>query len=124
MLTKLEILEETFKYYNEDVNRRAVKEEGGCEYLSKDGRMCAFGRCMINPGIKEDPETGFTENCYISYIKKNVDSLLKEEYRGHENRFWSDIQSFHDSHLNWEKDGISLFGKKVFEDLKARWSNK
>lgn len=51
MKTKTQIIEETANFYNSG-NRAAVETENTtntCEYLTKDGRMCAVGRCLIDP---------------------------------------------------------------------------
>lgn len=115
MKTKLEIINETVEYYSEDVSRRATNDKGRCEYYI-NGKMCAFGRCMINPQFKyvsDDPTLGI----------KNVDQdpLLKKEYRGHENEFWVDLQNLHDNQYHWDKGGLTEFGQKYVEKLKKKW---
>ena len=120
MKTKLEIIDETVKYYSEDVTRRAVPKEGGCYYHVFDQGMdkyCAFGRCMIDPKISVDDTSGFNES--QSIIGVDQDLLLKEEYRGHSNRFWIEIQRLHDNDVYWGSDGLSADGLRYSEELKS-----
>lgn len=99
MLTKnkIEIINETKKYYENNV--RSVKNDI-CSYYGDNGELCAFSRCCSNPeSIK-----GFTttvENMNKNY-GINPELLLKDEYKGHSLQFWDDIQGFHDLSRFWE----------------------
>ena len=128
--TKIEIIEETYNYYSEDVSRRAYVGEDGCSYLTEDGRMCAFGRCCKNPGeiqellkISSDPTHGsYMINKLVEH-KKTIEDVLKEEYKGHTVLFWRALQGFHDSILNWNEKGITEWGLKRYEELKKEYAN-
>lgn len=118
-----EIIDETVNFYGEDVSRRAAIFSGGmwgCMYVSSDGRKCAFGRCMINPYLREDNHTGFNKNISVQYIKHH-DTLLKEEYHGHPIGFWLDLQELHDINQNWNDNGISEWGTKEALRMKEVW---
>ena len=99
MKTKQQILKETLEYYHEDTSRRATNKGGGCEYLTDDGRMCAFGRCEVNPQNAEtDP---FGKNPLNQSVGKRfehdeyqMNQSLKDEYRGHSMDFWVNVQDF------------------------------
>lgn len=119
-MNKLQIIEETVKYYSEDVSRRAIKPGGRCEYLTSDGKMCAVGRCMINPGTNRDDDIGFIPS--YSIIEVDQDKILKKEYRGHENEFWFDLQKLHDANSNWIDNGLSDAGQRYVEKLKEKWA--
>jgi len=114
MKTKLEIIEETATYYSEDTSRRA-STNGMCEYLTLDGRMCAVGRCLIDPGavVGGGAEAILGEN--------GADKLLKEEYRGHDVNFWVYLQLFHDGNY-WDENGLTEKGKEFLQMLKEKYS--
>lgn len=113
-MTKLEIIDETVKFYTEDPSRRAV-ENFSCEYLTADGRMCAVGRCAENPEDIPYGSLGFDDNVWATIE-------FKPQYQGHDERFWSDLQTFHDTSSFWESDGLSEDGKEHVEFLKKKYS--
>ena len=124
MKTKLEIIKETAEFYNLS-NRSFVPEknnpnDGNCVYLTSDGKMCAVGRCMINPSqylnkIEINVET------LDQSTKGGLDTLLKEEYRGNGIGFWTDLQRLHDSSLYWTETGLSKSGQQYYDRLVERW---
>ncbi len=82
--------------------------------------MCAIGRYLISPG-----KIGVvvTSNIVpVEYIFK-LDSLLKEEYRGHAVSFWKELQIFHDLSEHWDDKGITQEGKNYAESLKLTYRN-
>lgn len=101
-LTKQQILEETYNYYTEDVNRRA-NGPSGClyTYIFEDGTKthCAVGRCLKPEFQEKDLDsTLFTDPSDTSCMSlKDLESLLQDKYKGHELRFWRDLQYFHDT---------------------------
>lgn len=130
-MTKLQILKETYDYYNEDVNRRAVNTIGLCEYFIKGGngesnRYCAAGRCMVEEKI-EKLTGSITSMSYkdsgIKVSKIETDGLFKKEYQGHSLDFWSDIQGFHDDDMYWTKTGISKLGEYEYKRLIKKYRN-
>jgi hypothetical protein len=108
--TKVEIIEETAAFYNSDNRGRDVYI---CQYFI-GGKMCAFGRCMIDPQKKRCE--GFNPNKSVQ-DEWDLDSLLKEEYRGHNHVFWRKLQSFHDVAENWNDKGLTLYGEMAKEVL-------
>lgn len=118
MKTKLEIIEDTVKYYTEDVSRRSVKQGGGCWYYL-DGKMCAIGRYMKHPQIQKH-ECGFNFNASILSVKQ--DKILREEYHGHSNRFWFDLQELHDTGMYWGSKGLTEEGNKYLTHLKDKYN--
>ena len=119
MKTKLQILKETFNYYNEDVSRRAINNTNGCDYLTEDGRMCAFGRCEIEHSLDFNGMGGVHSRFHN---EDEMNDALKEEYRGHSMEFWADVQSFHDDFnvLYWDGEGITPKGLEFYENLCAK----
>lgn len=125
MKTKIEIIEETVAYYCEDVNRRALNEHGGCAYLTDDGRMCAVGRCEIDPPkINEGGFAKIGSDQNGNSLAGNRSKIkFKPEYEGHEIEFWEDLQFLHDEDDHWSDDGISEKGMDYAEELKKKYEN-
>jgi len=126
MKTKLQIIDETVRYYR--THSRGINSHTNCEYITEDGNMCAVGRCLTkkaldsilydNPGDLYDLSDRFDN--YIPF---------KQSYKGHEDEFWSTLQDFHDSRSNWEensKGGNNLTegGKNRLAFLKQIYGNK
>lgn len=115
MKTKIEIIEETVKYYSEDVSRRAVNVL--CEYLTDDGRMCAVGRCLYNvkQAMDEDVEDWSTHEEFFTPV-------WKKGYAGHEKEFWVDLQNLHDVERYWNDKGLTDLGKNQLLTLKKQYA--
>jgi hypothetical protein len=118
--TKLEILKETYEYYS-DPNKRGHNGERCC-YLTSDGKMCAVGRCLINPKKLQD----LSGNTIISLVhnnnKINLNLRLKPEYRGHSLEFWCSLQVWHDNSSNFDTDNINERGELAYQRLVKRYS--
>ena len=125
--SKLEIIDETVKYYSN--NPRSISS-GNCYHYYQEGEngpeFCAFGRCCTEDNAKILESKG----AYISLIcssdsnhRPSVDTFLKPEYHGHNLEFWEDIQDLHDSHGYWERDKVlSALGKSRVKQLKERYA--
>ncbi len=125
-MTKLEIIEDTVNYYSVDpVGRRAIEENGACMYLTSTGKMCAFGRCIV------DPQSNWWGQCDMIYAtdekldrlrdgKDNVKWQFKPQYEGHDIEFWLDIQKLHDDANFWTSEGLSVSGEERVKELKRR----
>lgn len=98
----LEVLKETVDYYSEDFDRRSVFNNG-CFYFS-EGRMCAVGRCLIDPEGFEENAKDISGDTTISHLKDKVDFNFKDEYKGLPINFWSSIQELHDKDKFWQED--------------------
>jgi len=101
MKTMLDILNETIAAYTSET--RAVDERGFCRLLTRGGRMCARGRCMIDPG---------------EFYGGDFDQSLKPEYRGHPSAFWAYLQGLHDRACFWDEEGLSDDGAYHIEYLR------
>lgn len=134
MKTKLEIIQETFEAYK-DASKRGRDSNGNCVYLTNDGKMCAFGRCEINPPSEdsgqggtvydrfdEAVDLGCNEDEYIAAIDKVIDEALKPEYRGHKSEFWGEIQTLHDNDNYFSDDTWNSSGLEVIEKLKEKYA--
>lgn len=124
-LTKVEIIEETAAFYNlgnRGYNSNTGHGEGFCVYRTSDNRRCGVGRCLTEKGLISFVKNGVAS---IKYEPRSLlENNLKEEYKGHEVDFWSDIQSFHDTHLHWNQEGISEKGIAFKKCLIERYEAK
>ena len=128
--TELDIINETVAYYSEDVTRRAVTAGSNCYYFGEDRKMCAVGRCMIEPLLTHrgsvdnirctDPKVAGSE-FNGRYTDAEFENLLKEEYRGHTRSFWQSLQTLHDLNGSWTSTGLSKDGLTFVEALKAEY---
>jgi hypothetical protein len=129
IMTELELLEDTVKYYSEDTRRRAiVKKESGiteCWYTTDDGKHCAVGRWLQpnyqntdwidNEGCSADDLINGTSAAYDRY---EIDELFVEEVRNIPDWFWMDLQQLHDDDVFWDKDGLTEAGVKRVDELR------
>jgi len=128
MKSKIEIIEELFDNgYVKDPSTRALtyNEDGkqkGCAYLTLEGNKCAVGKCLI-----EDENADYwdsEEDVFFLVplaLDMSLDDILKEEYRGHDIRFWSDLQIMHDDSQRWARDGLSDYGVERLNGLKSKY---
>jgi len=116
MKTRKEIIDETVAAYT--LNTRAI-EGGLCKYLTGEGTMCAVGRCCLEPKVSWDSDCMHILD--LGGEPVNLESELKPEYRGHDIRFWKDIQLFHDKCFNWTDSGLSDDGVFKRRYLHRKW---
>lgn len=116
--SKLEIIEEIAAYYSEDTSRRGQREDGMCEYFTKDGKMCAVGYCLKNPQEAAGLEGGIG-GVWGQEIKADK---FKEEYQIDDEDFWDSLQLFHDSKENWDLKGLTEKGQSMLNLLKSSYA--
>lgn len=118
---RLEFLEDTVKYYSQDINRRAVSEDGKCKYKTKDGKKCAIGRFLIEE--KYDPCMDESEFSYsANALIKNYPNCLPENIVCLGGNFLSDVQMLHDHKPYWGEKGLSELGKLYIDSIKTHIS--
>ena len=126
MKSKLEIIKETYEFYNLNPSQRAIAPSNNrCEYITEDGRMCAVGRCLVNP-LKFDNRS-INDDVFASCINsskfsKKVLKNFKAEYQLNDPEFWYDLQQFHDTVANWTTNGITVTGKLNYNDLIEKYA--
>ena len=122
-----DILKETIDFYSEDPEgRRAVDNNGDCEYTTDDGRHCAIGRYMRPEFL--DTEWHSNNGVGVNGLSSYVDYYLKHEVRGLDENFWRDLQDMHDVVGYWYRgtlfdeplDGISDSGKERYVHMQDR----
>lgn len=124
-MTKLEILDETVKYYK--THKRGLSDEGFCVNITNRGSMCAVGRCVDKELISklkglEDIAVG---SLSLELGKDTTDECLQPQYRGHREEFWEDLQDLHDRGIHWSKNKsggqvLTMQGDKAVELIKSK----
>lgn len=120
MKTKLEIIEETVRYYSEDPSRQSKNHSNGaCYYLSPDGKKCAFGRCCIDPKVTW---SGPVYHIFDRETRQEIhyEDALMPEYRGHGYVFWKELQNLHD--LMLDGTGFTKDGQKEIHRMKEYYN--
>lgn len=115
--TMLAVLKTVKEKYN--INNRAVaKGSERCMYQTPEGRRCAVGMYM-----RDDMANAFAHADYDASTLDslhNLDTLLKEEYRGLPLEFWEDLQTLHDRSVYWNEDGLTFRGREVAHQIQTR----
>ena len=119
-LTPIEIIDDTIAYYSEDINRRALNNNGilSCGYYLKEGKKvkkCAVGRCLKRGVAKKlEEDTKDIDSIIQNIIDDEVITWtdFKKKYQYPNIEFWSQLQELHDDCENWNKKGLSSLGKR------------
>jgi hypothetical protein len=139
-LSKEEIINETVSFYSADPKRRNVSvnsttNSAQCNYVSTDGRNCAVGRCLTTK-VKDKLVTSEYNssdfqglvvgmvNCSWAEADLNLNKVLKPSYRGHNLRFWEDLQSLHDVDDFWDETGLTIKGNQELDNLTKKYASK
>lgn len=124
-LTKLEILNETIAFYNADVTKRSKTKDDDCSYNGVDGKHCAVGRCLLPKYHKQGENLKGNRlgilTLYSLNKKEKLDEMLQEQYRGHENEFWVELQHLHDTDAFWDNAGLNALGEECASEICKRF---
>jgi len=133
-MTKAEIIDETVEYYKN--HPRAKIDDIKCTYKREDGAKCAVGRCVDPEKFEEfhnhlyeigksiyagDPKFNYDSVLWKISIGTNIDldQFLQNKYKGHDKKFWSELQMLHDFGSNWKENGeLTPKGERIVERLK------
>lgn len=125
-LTKLEILNETIAFYNADVTKRSKNKYADCSYNGIDGKHCAVGRCLLPEYLEQGESLKGNHlgilTLYSRNNKENLDEMLQEKYRGHENDFWFALQDLHDKEELWDNAGLNALGEVSANEICKRFN--
>lgn len=122
MKTYAEIIDETLAAGYTLTNRGV--ENDHCFYIAPEsGVMCAVGRCCIAPQADwVGPFTRLARTQRDSAMSPDErEAELKPEYRGHSAFFWMELQWLHDDEMNWTDSGLSIYGERCVNELRAKW---
>jgi len=116
-----EIVTNTVDWYSNNPRALAddLMERGDyCRYLTTDKNRCSFARYINDENIERihDEYEGMIAGDVL-HVEGN-DSILKSSVRGLSWDFWSDLQQFHDSGLNWLEGGLSGDGVDVVKSFR------
>lgn len=134
-LTKLEILNETIRFYAKNTKLRALDFYGNCKYNTDNDKHCAVGRCLLKKYQKQGEKmlgnVSVADGLAKMNDKDSLDSMLSAKYRGHDISFWLKLQELHDGERNWNAIGLTVEGKysvmvlrKIFKNEKTNSTNK
>lgn len=123
-MTKVEIINMVANHYN-DKNRSISDDESTCMYLTNDGRMCAVGMCMTDKALDTWGDFKNGVKSIVAILKdKELDSIFKDDYKGHDEDFWSELQFLHDEPYFWDECGLTLEGCDRVNFLIGKYTNK
>jgi hypothetical protein len=113
-------LNETVKYYSEDVNRRCVSDDGMCYYsptsAGKKGKSegCAIGRKMT-------PYQKGAADRKIQPVDRLAENLIPVELKTMPMNFLFEVQTLHDRNEYWGDKGLSEEGKSRTAGIKQKY---
>lgn len=119
-MTKIEIIDYVVDYFQK--NPRAIERDGEfprCLYLTKTGLRCAHSICLEDEFLK-DKDIKKLGSAYL-VINKYGDDIHKPEFRGHDSKFWLEIQKFHDMYMFWRDGELTDDGKEFVKELKEKY---
>jgi hypothetical protein len=126
ILSAIQIINETLKYYTDKTGRRAIQGDGEtCMYNDSfpSENHCAVGRCLLPVYQEQGFDLLGNDDAIIGLVESNelhdLDEMLQPQYRGHHIQFWGKLQTFHDDHYHWDNDGeITPDGKTYIHQMK------
>lgn len=131
--TKLEIIDFILSIYTENPKNRA-KEFGIIPRIkTSDGRCDPLGIALEEPdlyqramGISVYKMINIYRTKYMNqfcHVAFGPEGVFKRWFRGHELKFWQELQEFHDDDSYFTDVGISLSGSVQRLQLKSKWAS-
>lgn len=119
-MNKIEIIDEMIQNFS--VKPRAKNgENSSCCYLNAEGHRCGHSIFLRDEVVNEFDERQNTSSNAEDIIAKYGDDCHKEQYRGHEPKFWLDIQTLHDYNPYWNDKSLTTEGLEKVAELKEKW---
>lgn len=120
---QLEILEDTVKYYSEDVSRRCV-DDGECRYSPESLNIqdisegCAVGRLLPRDLCNklDDLDPSLSAGSFFN-TEKYPNLGIPQDILDLGKRFLVDLQSLHDTDSNWDINGLSERGNRFVNSI-------
>ena len=118
-MNKIDVLEDTIKYYSENPKRRAYKSTEStktqCAYYDKDtGNRCAVGRLLSLDLARALSDENQVVVDIIHYLPKEVQELGAG--------FLQDLQYFHDMKQFWTETGLTEEGENMVKSLREKYA--
>lgn len=113
---KIALLEETAAFFNSG-NRSTGPDGHSCLYWSQSSQGCAIGRLIEDKELCRKLDGSFSDDSSVT--NGEVFACLPVEIREYGRVFLAELQSLHDYLPNWDKDGLSQFGKNKVSSIKA-----
>lgn len=118
---RLQILEDTLKYYSQDPKERRCQNDGQCLYsgetAGKQTDGCAVGR-LLEPELRSKLDIEYTlsedRGSSVSFVFDELPKDIQE--LGEE--FLTELQGLHDGDRHWTDTGVSEDGKTKYNDIK------
>jgi hypothetical protein len=121
MKTKTEIINETVEFYSKNSRSVTVGECSViCLYIGNNGENCAFSRCCTEEG-KQRLHKNYEGITLGQRSLSNYETFLKQEYCGHSQDFWVEIQKLHDVSSHWKDGKLSESGGRHVSYLLKRY---
>lgn len=131
-MNKLEIIEDTKKFYSKDPSRRAKKflNSGAvvCDYFIEDKgeeKCCAVGRFLIDAESVSNNTPGpiaeWSGDLIFQDDGETIDDFLVDSVKGHPVDFWEDLQNLHDIDGYWDEFGLTEDGEEFYQSILLRW---
>ena len=116
MKTKEQFVTETLIGYVQDPTTCSISENGRCQYQTKDGRKCAFGKYLKE--YEEEYEDQSADNLLFQY---SASKLLTPEAaeQNLSSKEWMTIQFFHDRVAKHGSNLNIIWVKEAFDNLKS-----
>lgn len=111
---RLEVLDETVKFYSEDINRLSILENGNCLYKTTDGKMCAIGRLTKNVDNISNLQNHSVD---CNSVWDNLEDEIKQLGKW----FLCNLQKLHDYKDYWNEKGLSEQGLNKYNDIKTEF---
>lgn len=121
---QLTFLEDTIKFYGEDITRRSVTIHGVCNY-NNNGKACAIGR-HLSPELAVILDKYTTNTSGSGVSSDRIFNWLPTELKCLGQSFLIDMQRLHDVDINWELGngkGLSETGTRYVEYIKTSIKN-
>lgn len=120
-IKRLQVLEDTVKYYSEDVNRRCLNDYN-CFYspksVGKEGvsEGCAVGR-LLTQELRDFLDRKYTFEDLQSSVNK-LFHHLPEDIKALGVSFLTHLQRLHDNQSYWDSTGLTLLGEKYVKSMR------
>lgn len=114
---KIALLEETAAFFNSG-NRSTGPDGHSCLYWSPSNQEgCAIGRLIKDKELCKKLDGEFKDDSSVG--SDEVFARLPIEIQEYGQVFLAELQALHDYHPNWDRDGLSQFGKNKVSSIKA-----